>query len=133
MATREDIIKTPEYWLEEIQGEVYRLLKDYMDANNLNQKEISYKLGFSQSYISQILNGNFNFTISKLIELSLAVGRVPELRFTVVDDYLKDESTPKLTYHYTHITNSDGGSLVHIPPSSSYKPKDFSGMITFNQ
>jgi transcriptional regulator with XRE-family HTH domain len=40
-----------------------------MKANNLNQGDVAKKLGVSNAYVSQILNGNFNFTLKKLIEL----------------------------------------------------------------
>lgn len=39
------------------------------------------KMGVSNAYISQVLNGNFNFTLRKLIELGLAIGKVPRIEF----------------------------------------------------
>lgn len=97
MITREEIIKEPGYWLEQIQGEVYRLLKGYMDEHQLTQKEVAAQFGFSPSYLSQILNGNFNFTISKLIELALAIGHVPQVSFKKVEEFLEEENKPEQT------------------------------------
>ena len=87
MKNRKDLIKSPDYWLEEIQDELYRQLKDYMDKNKLSQNDIAKKLKVSKSYISQILNGNFNFTLKKLIELSLLMGKVPDIKFLNFDDF----------------------------------------------
>lgn len=132
MATREEIIKSSGYWLEEIQGEVFRLLKEYMDKNNLSQKDIATQLGFSPSYVSQILNGNFNFTISKLVELSLSVGKVPEIKFTPVNDFLQQEINPGLHFRYTFDKNSDGGSVAIISSKSVYEPTYLQDSISFN-
>lgn len=95
MVTREDLVNSPSYWLTKIQIEVFNLLNTYMEENNLTQKQVAAKLNVSPSYVSQILNGNFNFTISKLIELAVLVGKVPVIQFKSTDEMLKlDESTP---------------------------------------
>lgn len=133
MKTREELIKSPGYWLEEVQGEVFRLLKEYMDENKLSQKDIAAQFGFSPSYISQILNGNFNFTVSKLIELSLAVGKVPEIHFVKFNDYLVHENTPGLQFRYTFGGNTDGGMVVPISSELHYDPVDTWGKVSFNQ
>jgi transcriptional regulator with XRE-family HTH domain len=51
-----------------------------MERNTLSKKQLAEKLGVSPSYISQVLNGNFNFTILKLVELALAIDKVPVIR-----------------------------------------------------
>ena len=91
MKTREDLLKSPTYWLTKVQIEVFGLLQTYMTENNLNQKQVAEKLNVSPSYVSQILNGNFNFTISKLIELALLVGKAPVLQFESIDNLMKAE------------------------------------------
>ena len=77
MFSIKELKKTPEYWLENVQNEIYFELKTYMLENNLNQTELADKLGFSKSYISQILSGEFNYSMKKFIELSLAIGKRP--------------------------------------------------------
>lgn len=79
--TRKELLSAPEFWLDQAQNELFRQLKSFMDAENLNQTELAKKLGVSKGYVSQILNGNFNYTLRKLIELSLAIGLVPVLRY----------------------------------------------------
>ncbi|MEO6282263.1 MAG: helix-turn-helix transcriptional regulator [Dyadobacter sp.] len=91
MKTREDLLKSPTYWLTKVQIEVFGLLNTYMEENNLTQKQVAEKLSVSPSYVSQILNGNFNFTISKLVELAVLVGKVPVLQFESVENLLKTE------------------------------------------
>jgi transcriptional regulator with XRE-family HTH domain len=81
MKTREELLKTQEYWFETLQNDIYRIVAEYLEKEKINQSQLAEKLGVSRGYISQIMNGNFNFTLKKLIELSLAVGRLPVLEF----------------------------------------------------
>jgi len=72
--------KQPEFVLTQLQNELYRELTAYMERNTLSKKQLAEKLGVSPSYISQVLNGNFNFTVMKLVELALAIDKVPVIR-----------------------------------------------------
>lgn len=72
--------KQPEFILTQLQNDLYRELTAYMEKNELSKKQLAEKLGVSPSYISQVLNGRFNFTVLKLVELSLAIDKVPVIR-----------------------------------------------------
>jgi len=72
--------KQPEFILTQLQNDLYRELTAYMKKNELSKKQLAEKLGVSPSYISQVLNGRFNFTVLKLVELSLAIDKVPVIR-----------------------------------------------------
>nr|WP_295932581.1 helix-turn-helix transcriptional regulator [uncultured Dyadobacter sp.] len=95
MTNREEIISGSTYWLTKVQIQVFNLLNTYMEENNLTQKQVAEKLNVSPSYVSQILNGNFNFTISKLIELALLVGKAPIIQFETIEEILKAETAQK--------------------------------------
>lgn len=86
--TREELICSKEYWLEVTQNDLYNNVFQFMKENNLNQTKLAKKLGVSKSYISQVLNGNFNHRLEKLIELSLAIDKVPIVKFTDIHDCL---------------------------------------------
>jgi len=88
MLNKEKLIKTKEYWMETIQNNLFRQLHAYMEVRHLSQNDLAVKLGVTKGYISQILNGNFNFTIGKLIELSLAIEMVPDIEFRSFNEYL---------------------------------------------
>jgi len=92
MLKYEELIKTQEYWLEVIQNEIFRQVKSYMESENINQTQLANKLGVTKGYISQILNGNFNFSLTKLIELSLSLNIVPDLHFKPVNEYIEEKS-----------------------------------------
>jgi len=91
MLSQEQLFQTNEYWLEIIQNEIFRELSAYMESKNLNQTQLAKEFGVSKGYISQILNGNFNFSLSKLIELALKIKKVPEIHFKSIDEYIQEK------------------------------------------
>jgi transcriptional regulator with XRE-family HTH domain len=93
MKSFEALIQTEEYWLEEIQNEIFRNVHAYMESENLNQSQLAARLGVSKGYISQILNGHFNFSLKKLIQLSLALGLAPQLQFVPISEIARNKSS----------------------------------------
>ena len=93
MKPRVEMYQWPEYWLERIQNDIFRMVNLYMEKEGLNQSGLAAKLGVSKGYVSQIMNGNFNFSLSKLIELSLALGMDPELNLKPISDFIDKEET----------------------------------------
>jgi transcriptional regulator with XRE-family HTH domain len=92
MLKYEELIRTPEYWLEVIQNELFRQVHSFMEKENLNQSQLAEKLGVTKGYISQILNGNSNFTLKKLTELTSALGIVPMINYKRFDEFLSEKS-----------------------------------------
>ena len=95
MFTREEVLRSPEYWFEEAQNELYRQVVEYMEKSGLNQTQLAEKLGVSKGYVSQILKGEFNYTLKKLIEISLAVGKVPQVEYKRIEEVINEESKTK--------------------------------------
>src|SRR6056297_4094432 len=90
MFKNDQIVKNKGYWLDQIQNEIYFQLQNYMENENLNQKGLADRLNVSPSYVSQILNGNFNYGIGKLIDLALAIGMIPKVQFVSIEDELNE-------------------------------------------
>ncbi|MCF8273100.1 MAG: helix-turn-helix domain-containing protein [Flavobacteriaceae bacterium] len=86
MFSNEELINNTGYWLDKIQNELYFELNLYMKKNKLNRTQLAKELGFTKGYITQVLNGNFNYSLKKLIDLSLAIGLVPNINFSKVND-----------------------------------------------
>ena len=86
MLKQEELVNRPEYWLETIQNEIYRQVTTYMKENNMTQSQLAIQLGVTKGYISQVMKGEFNYTLKKLIELSLAVGKAPVIVFKPLSD-----------------------------------------------
>ncbi|WP_372949103.1 helix-turn-helix domain-containing protein [Mariniphaga sp.] len=89
---RKELLKNPGYWTSKIQFELYDELLNYLDENNLNKTQFAKKLGVSKGYISQILNGDFNHKISKLVELSLAIDKIPKIEFVNADEFIEEDA-----------------------------------------
>ncbi len=114
MITREELLQSPEYWFENAQNDLYGQVMEYMKKEGFNQSQLAEKLGVSKGYISQVLKGEFNYTLKKLIELSLAIGKVPQIEYKpLVDALVDDERTRYL---------SAGGIEVTVPAGSSMIP-----------
>ncbi len=96
MITRKELISSKEYWLVKFQNALYEQVEKYLLENKISKTEFSKKLDVSKGYVSQILNGDFDHKISKLIELSLAIEKVPFLKFEDLDKYLFLDSTRAL-------------------------------------
>jgi transcriptional regulator with XRE-family HTH domain len=90
--TRQDLIQSQEYWIVKIQTDLFNQVRLYLEENKITQTQFAEKIGVSQGYISQIMNGNFNHSISKLIEISLAIGRVPILNFENVEQFQQNDN-----------------------------------------
>lgn len=109
---REELISSPVYWTVEIQMELFRMLKEYMEKENLNQTELAEKLGFTKGYISQILNGNFDHRISKFVELAIAVGKVPRIVFDDLEEVLEKDKSKKSKVEKLIVTKAKNSSKL---------------------
>ena len=87
---RSDLFKNKGYWTSKIQLKLFKEIDDYMKENNLNRTQLAKKLGVSRGYITQVLNGDFNHSVSKLVELSLAIGKIPEFKFKDLESEIKN-------------------------------------------
>ena len=92
MITREELLKSPEYWFENAQNELYRQVIEYKESKGINQTELAEELGVTKGYVSQILKGEFNYTLKKLIEISLAIGKVPQIEYKAIREVLAEDS-----------------------------------------
>ena len=89
MTTRESTLKDKAYWLAQIQSQVHHLLEHYRIEHQLTKTQLAAKLGVSKGYITQILNGDFDHKVSKLVELALAFDKVPVFEYMDTDAYLQ--------------------------------------------
>ena len=86
---RKDLIRSEAYWVSKIQIDLVHQIEDYMLKNGLNRTRLAEELGVTKGYVTQVLNGNFDHKLSKLVSLAMAVGKVPKVNFldvTLSDD-----------------------------------------------
>ena len=136
MITREELLKTGEYWFETIQNEIYRQVEVYLRENNLTQSQFAEKLGVTKGYVSQILNGNYNATLKKLIELSLAIEIAPVIDFQNLNVYIKEDFQKRYEMQYNPIFNltvtQNRISLISGSSSNSVDVKSSDNYLTIS-
>lgn len=84
--TREELLNSSAYWTTKIQLDLYSHVRKYMSDNGINNTELAKMLGVSKGYVSQLLNGDYNHRLSKLVELALKIGLRPNIFYTPVND-----------------------------------------------
>lgn len=123
MLSKKDLYKTNEYWVDILQNEIYRQVIAYMKVNELNQNQLAEKWNVSKGYVSQVLSGSCNFSIKKLVELSLALNQVPMLGFVPVEAYHKFEEVSKyiesqMNEHFLIRSTGNSTEIEYRIPSS---------------
>lgn len=88
---RQDLLASPEYWTVQIQGQLLQEIHLKLESSGKTQSELANELGVSKGYISQILNGDYDHRISKFVELSLAIGKVPVIEFRNLTDVIAED------------------------------------------
>ena len=78
---RAELLLSKEYWLAKIQTQLFSEVQEYIDLKQINRTIFSQELGVSKGYVTQVLNGDYDNRISKLVELSLAIGKAPLIEF----------------------------------------------------
>jgi transcriptional regulator with XRE-family HTH domain len=86
--TRKELISSKEYHLTNIQLDLFRQVDAYLKSNSMTRADFAKKMGVSKGYVSQLLGGDFDSRLSKLVELSLAIGQVPSIQLVPIQDYL---------------------------------------------
>jgi len=103
---REELIQSKEYWIAKIQIDLFNEAESYMKANNITRAQFAEKLGVSKGYVSQILNGEADHRISKLVELALSIGLVPSVSFEKIQDLLHRDKAGYDNISYSDIERS---------------------------
>lgn len=105
MIKREELLKTEEYWFETLQNDLYRMVAEYIQKKGMNQTQLAEQLGVTKGYISQIMNGNFNYTLKKMIELSLALNKAPAFEFKNLEQYIQEDQQKRFKMKYAQYFN----------------------------
>lgn len=92
---RTELLHNPGYWTQDIQLDLYEAVNRYLKDNNMTRAQFAEKLGVSKGYVSQVLNGDFDHKLSKLVELALACDLVPV--FTLIPVSMAEKAK---TFHF---------------------------------
>ena len=86
MKKNKSLQQTPEYWTTQIQLSLLSLIQDYLKENHMTRSGFAAKMGVTKGYVSQVMNGDYDHRISKMVELAMAIGYVPQVKFVPVAD-----------------------------------------------
>lgn len=119
MITREDLLKSSEYWTEIIQNKIYNDLAEYIQNNDIPNKHFVERLGVSKGRVSQILNGaNLNFRIDTLVKLCLAIDKIPDFHLVDVNEFISKDSinTSSIIFEHTDTFHKRLGEMLGYKP-----------------
>ena len=91
---RKDVLQEPAYWITQIQIALYDCATRFMSETGKNKTELAQHLGVSKGYVSQLLSGDYNFSITKLVETAMLMGMVPQMTFKSLDEILLQDEAP---------------------------------------
>lgn len=92
---RDKLLNSKGYWLTQIQNELFGVIENYIKKKNINKSKLAEELKVTKGYVTQVMNGDFDHKLSKLVELSLACDTVPLLYFVDKSEYIKADSQDK--------------------------------------
>jgi transcriptional regulator with XRE-family HTH domain len=104
---REELVKNKGYIVTKLQNELFRQVHEYLETNKKTQTQFAEELGVTKGYVSQILNGDFDFKLSKFVELSLAIGKIPQVSFIDAQDNLSNESGSNMQLYFLDNENTN--------------------------
>lgn len=110
---RKEILENPGYWTQDIQLDIYDAVNNYLETQGMTRKDFAKKLGVTKGYISQILNGNFDHKLSKLVELILACELVPVLTLIPMERAESATTVRCFNKAESHRYSYDGTVAVH--------------------
>lgn len=96
---REDLFKNSGYITTKIQLDLYKCAEEFMHKNNMNRTQLAKYLGVSKGYVSQLLRGDYDHKLSKLVELALAFDMVPSVEFKTREEAVSDDKHPVRAIH----------------------------------
>lgn len=89
-----------DYWSEATLTEFIDDLCRRINEKNISRTELSRRLGTSKAYVTKVLGGNANFTLSTMVKLALAVEGALHVHIADktaitrwIDEYTNEEPT----------------------------------------
>ena len=69
--TREELLNSPEYWLQHFQLDISDLVDSYRQNNRMTHKEIREYMDLSNRDYKKLTSADSDFRISKIVEILL--------------------------------------------------------------
>lgn len=118
---RSDLLKNPAFWVTKIQMELYGCAEKFMQKTRRNRTQMAEYLGVSKGYVTQLLSGDYNYSLEKLVELSVKLGYVPQIEFKPIeqviqeDEFVYSNTITICSEDWATIRNHDRKAILKIP------------------
>ena len=89
--TRKELLKSNEYWLTKNRNELFRQVYFYLKKKKMSKSKFAKKVGLSEGYINRVLGGDFDGNFTNLVKISMAIGKIPIIKFKSLDKMLKEK------------------------------------------
>lgn len=89
--TRKEIISSPTYWLTQIQLAIFRCADKFMTDKEMNRTKLAEHLGVTKGHVTQMLAGDYNYSLSKLVETTMKMGYAVEIKFTPIEQVIQND------------------------------------------
>ncbi len=138
MIKREQLLRSEVWYTVKTQQKLFRAVDAYLKKEGMSRQAFAEKLGVSKGRMSQILNGDFNGRLDRLVELALAAGTAPVIEFRDLDDYVAEDARLQARAKQAR---AEGRSTATVRVTASlesahaktYRAADFSEPISFSQ
>lgn len=84
-----DVTSDPEFQADLLLGNVTESILRAMEEEGINRNQLANAMGKSRQYVGQSLNEKANFTLKRLAEFAVALGRKVAIVFHQKNEYVK--------------------------------------------
>ena len=99
---REELLRTEGWHTTNIQLELYRRVDAYLAHSGKSREDLARASNMSLKRLKRILDGDFNGPLMQLVNISLAIGKVPLLTWVDLDSYVEEDADKERAAIATH-------------------------------
>lgn len=85
---RNDLLTSAEYWITKVQTDLCGITRKYERKHRIGTAK---QLGISEQTLCRLLNCAYDQRLSRMVELSIAMGYAPVIEFKRLPDIMKEE------------------------------------------
>jgi transcriptional regulator with XRE-family HTH domain len=113
-----EIENSDEYWAESIIADFTKEICRIMAEEEISRSELAEKLGSSPAYITKVLRGNVNFTLTTMTKLARALNSIVRVHLAHKDAVVRWEDSAVTTDSIVEVVprNDYAYVSVEIPP-----------------
>ena len=83
------LVRSKSYNITSIRNALYRVVSDYQTKNKLSLIQLEEIIGKGKPVIRQIMDGEFEGTLSDFVEISILCGKTPIIEFLSFEDAVR--------------------------------------------